>query len=232
MKDGRTRLGYKAEHVVDLESEILVQATVHHGTESDAETLLPNVVKGQINLVRSGSDASVAEVVADTGYHKNETLAECRRLGVRSYIPEAERGKRRWSDKPPEWERAFRGNRRRVRGKRSKRLQRLRSERTERSFAHLCDTGGARRSWLRGLEKINKRYLIHAAAHNLGLVMRALFGIGKPRCLQGAGALVRALAQLVQSTARRLQSAYAATRIKQTALAKIQRLAATSALVA
>ena len=95
MKDGRTRLGYKAEHVVDLESELIVQATVHHGTESDAETLLPNVVKGQINLVRAGSEANVEEAVADAGYHKNETLAECQRVGVRTYVPESERGRRR-----------------------------------------------------------------------------------------------------------------------------------------
>ncbi len=77
------------------------------------------------------------------------------------------------------------GNRRRLKGDRSKRLQKKRSEFVERSFAHLCETGGARRSWLRGLEKVNKRYKTVAAARNLGLVMRKLFGIGKPRCLQG-----------------------------------------------
>ena len=92
----------------------------------------------------------------------------------------------RWTDKPPEQEQAFRANRRRVRGTRSKRLQRQRSERVERSFAHVCETGGARRTWLCGLEKINKRYRIQAAARNLGLLMLRLFGIGKPRALQGA----------------------------------------------
>jgi len=59
------------------------------------------------------------------------------------------------------------------------------SEKVERSFAHVCETGGARRTWLRGLEKINKRYQIVAAARNLGLLMRKVFGIGKPRSLQG-----------------------------------------------
>jgi len=80
-------------------------------------------------------------------------------------------------------------NRRRVRGARSKRLQRLRSELVERSFAHVCDTGGARRSWLHGIEKVQKRYLIAAVARNLGLVMRKLFGIGTPRSLQAEGGL-------------------------------------------
>jgi hypothetical protein len=68
-------------------------------------------------------------------------------------------------------------------------LQRLRSERVERSFAHVCDTGGARRSWLCGIVKVQKRYLIAAVARNLGLVMRKLFGIGTPRGLQAEGGL-------------------------------------------
>jgi transposase len=59
-------------------------------------------------------------------------------------------------------------NRRRVRRKKGKQLQRLRSEHCERTFAHICDTGGMRRSWLRGLANVTKRYLIATAAHNLG----------------------------------------------------------------
>jgi transposase len=65
-----------------------------------------------------------------------------------------------------------------------KTLQKKRSELVEGSFAHVCETGGAKRTWLRGLEKINKRYLFHTAARKLGILMRKLFGIGKPRCLQ------------------------------------------------
>jgi len=45
----------------------------------------------------------------------------------------------------------------------------------------VCDSGGSRRTWLRELKKINKRYPMTAAAHNLGLLMRALLGSGKPR---------------------------------------------------
>ena len=56
----------------------------------------------------------------------------------------------------------------------------------ERSFAHICESGGARRSWLRGLAEVSKRYLMQVAGHNLGLLMRKLFGVGTPRGLQGA----------------------------------------------
>jgi hypothetical protein len=216
MKDGRTHLGYKAEHVVDLESEYLLSADVVHGTDSDSQTLAQSVVLAQINLVRAGSEAEIKEVAADKGYHANQTLMDCEELDVRTYIPERETGRRRWTDKEPEAEQAFRNNRRRVRGDKGKRLQRLRSELLERSFAHVCETGGARRTWLRGLEKINKCYQIHTAARNLGLLMRDLFGIGKPRVLQdglealnngaeGSEASASAL-WLLQIAARRLLS--------------------------
>ena len=83
----------------------------------------------------------------------------------------------------PDGRRVDRGN---PRGARGRRLQRQRSERVERSFAHVCETGGARRTWLRGIAKVRKRYLMAAVAHNLGRLMRALFGIGTPRGLQAA----------------------------------------------
>ena len=188
MKDGRTRLAYKAEHVVDLETELILEATVYAADASDGDTLLQSVALAQRNLTAAGLEVEIREVVADKGYHQNEALADCAECHLRTYVPEPERGRRRWADKPPGQEAAFRANRRRVRGKRGRRLQRLRSERVERSFAHVCQTGGARRTWLRGLEKLAKRYRLVAAAHNLGLIMRRLFGIGKPRGLQGAAA--------------------------------------------
>lgn len=190
MKDGRTHLGYKAEHVVDLESEFVLAATVHHGDAADGDTLVPSLVAAQTNLVRAGCEAEIENVAADKGYHKNETLAELERHGVRSYIPERKQKSRVWTDKPAEQEAAFRANRRRVRGNHGRALQRKRSERVERSFAHVCETGGARRTWLHGLEKTQKRYLATAMAHNLGLVMRKLFGIGKPREFAAAWAVI------------------------------------------
>lgn len=84
-------------------------------------------------------------------------------------------------------------NRRRTRGQRGRALQRERSEKVERSFAHVCETGGSRRTWLRGIEKVKKRYLTSAIARNLGLIMRALFGIGTARSMQDEGGLANAL---------------------------------------
>jgi transposase len=187
MKDGRTHLAYKAEHTVDLDSEFVLAATVHTADQADSATLVDSVLQAQTNLVRAGSEQEIEEAVADKGYHKAETLAECEHFNTRTYIPEPQGKDYNWSNKPEEWKQATLGNRRRVKGNRSKRLQKKRSELVERSFAHVCETGGGRRTWLRGLEKVSKRYMVQVAAHNLGLLMRKLFGVGKPRRLQGDG---------------------------------------------
>src|SRR6516225_3142255 len=190
MKDGTTHLAYKAEHTVDLGSEFVLAAAVHPADQADPATLADSILQAQVNLVLAGSEQEIEEAVADKGYHKAETLAECEEWNTRTYIPEPKRKKYNWEDKPQAWRRATAANRRRVRGARSKRLQKKRSELVERSFAHICETGGARRTWLRGLADVSKRYLVQVAAHNLGLVMRKLFGVGKPRTLQGAGGLL------------------------------------------
>ena len=194
MKDGTTHLAYKAEHVVDLGSNLVLAAEVYHADQADSGTLLGSVTSAQINLARAGSEADIEEAVADKGYHKVETLADCADEGLRTYIAEPKRTKGRvWTDKPADWEAAYRGNRRRVQGARSKRLQKKRSEYVERTFAHVCETGGARRSWLRGLVNVSKRYLMQVAGHNLGILMRKLFGVGTPRGLQGPCAALAAL---------------------------------------
>jgi transposase len=192
MKDGTTHLAYKAEHVVDLKTELVLAASIRHADEGDADTMVDSVVEARVNLSEAGIDAEIEEAVADKGYHATDTIELAESVNVRTYIPERKikgDGRRNWQDVPEEKRRAFLNNRRRVRGARSKRLQRLRSELVERSFAHVCDTGGARRSWLHGIEKVQKRYLIAAVARNLGLVMRKLFGIGTPRGLQAEGGL-------------------------------------------
>jgi IS5 family transposase len=184
MKDRRTHLAYKAEHVVDAESEFVLAAQVYHADQSDPATLPESIETAQINLALVGSEQKIAEVAADKGYHKAQTLADCEASGTRTYIPEPKG--RHYRSATPSRRRAVKANRRRVKGERSKRLQRRRSEVVERSFAHVCETGGARQTWLRGLTKVAKRYVVHVAAHNLALLMRKLFGIGKPRTLQGA----------------------------------------------
>ncbi len=103
---------------------------------------------------------------------------------MRPYISEPDRGRRKWKD-DLDAQTAVYANRRRIRGARGKRLQGMRGERIERSFAHLYETGGMRRTHLRGHDNILKRVLIHGSGFNLGLLLRQLIGKGTPRGLQG-----------------------------------------------
>src|SRR5271166_2743724 len=197
LKDGRTHLAYKAEHVVDLESDMVLAAEIRKADEADTETLPDSVMEAQNNLNQTGSHTEIEEVAADKGYHAAHTLELCEALGLRTYIPEPRRKHRlRWTDKPAEYQHAVYANRCRIQRAKSKRWQRRRSELCERTFAHVCDTGGIRRSWVKGVAKLAKRYLIAVAAHNLGRILRKLFGVGKPRALQGEGGLA-ALAYLL-----------------------------------
>ena len=118
--------------------------------------------------------------MADKGYHSNDVVRTFAELEVRTYVAEPQRGERNWNGKQAERD-AVHGNRRRIRGKRGKRLQRSRGEKIERNFAHQFDTGGMDRLYVRGRENVHKKLLIQAAACNLALLLRSLYGAGKPR---------------------------------------------------
>ena len=204
MKDGRTHLAHKAEHAVDLSSGALLAVTLQPADQGDTATLHQTVVEAQ-EVARSLTERGLEEAVADRGYHSGEVLKQLHAQGIRSYIPEPERGRRYWQGKRLEQRRVYQ-NRRRVRGRRGKRLQRKRSELTERSFAHLYETGGMRRVHLKGRDNILKRLLVHATGFNLGLVMRKRFGVGKPRRLQGLDAHVFGQWTAIQSLYSRIRA--------------------------
>jgi len=208
LKDGRTRMAYKSEHAVDLDTGAIVGVTVHQADRSDMATIEETLTVAQENLRElrdadsseckdddtdgNGSPGSSAtkdtnegiqSIVADKGYNKATLLGQLKEKGYRTYIPERrQKGRRQWTDKGGrETAAAFHENRARVGRKKGKALQRKRGELVERTFAHICETGGARRTRLRGRDNVNKRYLLQAGAANLGLVMRSLFGRGTPR---------------------------------------------------
>src|SRR2546425_3764684 len=200
MKDGRTHLAHKAEHAVDLDSSALVAVTVQGADVGDTTSLVETAIAAaeQVEAAHAASATPpvLTEIIADKGYHSNQTMIDLAAVGVRSYIAEPARGRRDWT-KTPEAQGPVYGNRRRVRGARGKRLMRCRGEYVERSFAHMYETGGLRRTHLRGHQNILKRLLIHAGAFNLGLLMRQAFGRGTPRGLQGRRLTLDALAVAV-----------------------------------
>ena len=187
LNDGRTALAFKVENAVDMETGAIVAVTTHGGAAADTATVEATVIEAGVAVAEvAGEDApevkaeGVQEVVADRGYHSNEVVRGMEELQIRSYIAEPERGLRNWEGKAAE-KAAVYANRRRVQGSRGKRLQSRRGERIERNFAHQFDTGGMDRLWVRGKDNVSKKVLIQAAACNLALLMRSLYGAGKPK---------------------------------------------------
>lgn len=208
LKDGRTRLSYKPEHVVDLETGAIIAAEVHAADVADTASVEASLAAARKNVQAtakraerdtkdddeppstSGGKTSApalgadkVELVGDKGYHKAELLRRLDDDGFRTYIPERrQKGKRHWADKGgTPTARVFHANRARVGRKKSKALHRRRGEFVERTFAHVCETGAHRRTRLRGMGNVKKRYLVQTAAANLGLLMRKAFGCGTPR---------------------------------------------------
>jgi transposase len=192
MKDDRTHLAHKAEHAVDLKTGAVLAVTLQEANQGETATVIETLAQAGENgaeLMRTEEPSQktkmhlrgIEEVVTDKGYHSGATLVMLKNAEVRSYIPEKkQKGQRHWDGKGKQ-QLAVYENRRRVNGAYGKRLLRKRGELIERSFAHCYDTGGMRRTHLRGHQNILKRLLIHVGAFNLSLIFRRLLGSGTPR---------------------------------------------------
>ena len=193
MPDGRTRLAYKPEHAVDLDTEAIVAAVIHSADQGDTTSIEGTLEAAARGLDAAGSAPTAdtpAELIGDKGYHSRAVLKTLDDGPWRTRIAEPKpKDVQRWRGEL-DARRAVYGNPTRLRSGVGKEALKLRAERVERSFEHTLDRGGMRRAWLRGRENLQKRYLVHVAAYNLGLVMRALLGTGTPRELAAKGGLL------------------------------------------
>jgi hypothetical protein len=184
LKDGRTRLAYKPEHAVDLDSGAILAAEVHPGDAGDTQTLEATIEGAAANLEGLGlapTPDQPAELVADKGYPARDVLKRLTDGPWTTRISEpARRTVLRWHG-DDDARRAVYANRVRLLSGVARVTLMLRAVLCERTFAHVLDRGGMRRTWLRGRDNVARRYLIHVAGHNLGLLMRSLFGAGTPR---------------------------------------------------
>jgi hypothetical protein len=122
-----------------------------------------------------------SELVADKGYHSRAVLKDLDGGAWKTRIAEPrQRGFSRWHGDDTARVAVY-ANRTRLGSGIGKQAMRRRAELVERSFAHTLDRGGMRRAWLRGRNNVHKRYLIHVAGHNLGILMRLLIGAGTPK---------------------------------------------------
>jgi transposase len=184
MKDGSTHLAYKPEHAVDLDTGIVTAAVIQPADRGDTATLPTTLEAAAAALATVGKEPTPeapAEAVADKGYHSREGLQGLADGPWTSRIAEPERPDfSRWHGDEGA-RRAVYNNRGRLLSGVARQAFRLRAEKVERTFVHVLDQGGMRRTWLRGRDNVQKRYSIHLAAYNLGMVMRHRFGAGTPR---------------------------------------------------
>jgi transposase len=185
MKDGTTHLAYKREHAVDLDTGVIVAAPIHPADEGDMTTLPGKLEAAGRNLAGIGLAPSEAEpcgLFGDKGYHSREGLKDLDGGVWKTRVaePKPANGYLRWRGDEAARHAVY-ANRARLKSDVGRDAMRKRGEMVERSFAHVLERGGMHRAWLRGLENVHKRYLLHVAGFNLGILMRALFGCGTPR---------------------------------------------------
>ena len=164
---------------------MVVAAPIHPADEGDTATLSPTLEIAERNLGEVGlapTEDDPCALAADKGYHAREQLKALEGGVWKTRIaePEPAKGYLRWHGDQAARTAVY-ANRTRLKSGIGRETMRRRGEMVERSFAHILDRGGMRRAWLRGRENIHKRYLVHVAGFNLGVLMRALHGQGTPR---------------------------------------------------
>jgi len=179
-----TDMIYKPENTVDLDTGAILRAEVRLGDEADHKDLAAHVLEAQENLNavsdRPADSLTIKSVTADKGYHALDELEAVQAEGIRTVISDPVR-QRKLDKLSPAQGKAARRARRSARSKSGKKLLRKRGMHIERTFAHILDAGGARRTTLRGLANLNKRFKFAAAVYNLSQLMRQLLGIGTPK---------------------------------------------------
>jgi len=192
-KDGATDMIYKPEAVVDLDTGAMVQADVHPGDQADHKEMATRVLEAQQTMNQACAQPpetlTVTSVTSDKGYYAVGELEALQQEGIRTVISDPI-DNRRVDKLELQRQRAVRAARRSVKSKSGKELLRRRGRHLERSFAHILDCGGMRRTTLRGWENLNKRFKLAAAIYNLSQLMRKLFGIGTPKQLAARGRLL------------------------------------------
>ena len=183
-KRGATRMIYKPEHIVDLDTGAILDADIRAGDEHDTDEFAERLLDAEERINTAvGDDADIARIeiaVGDKGYYKVEELTRLQQHDIKTVISDPI-DNRRIEKLPPEQRKAVAAAKRSVIATYGKELLMRRGMYVERSFEHVLDCGGARHTTLRGTENITKRYMIQTACMNLSLLMRTMISIGTPK---------------------------------------------------
>jgi transposase len=216
-KDGATDMIYKPEAVVDLDSGAIVQAQVHPGDQADHKEMATRVLEAQQNINQAAGEKldtlTVNSVTSDKGYYAVNELQALQQEDIRTVIADPI-DNRRLDKLEPDEKKAVQAARRSTKSTSGKELLRRRGMHIERSFAHVLDCGGMRRTTLRGWENLNKRFKLAAAIYNLSQLMRKLFGIGTPKQLAARGRLLFLQFTYLLAAIARIVNQYTSVRIR------------------
>jgi transposase len=196
-KQGTTRLIYKPEHVVDLDTGAILDADVLPGDVQDkqdmAERLLDAEERINVALGNEQDEATINVVVEDKGYYSVKELASLHEVGIRTVISDPITN-RRLDKLTANHLAAVRSAKRSCRAKYGKELTKRRGMYVERSFAHTLAAPKATRTTMRGMANVKKRHILRAMCANLSLVMRKVFGHGTAKqAIAAADILIIAL---------------------------------------
>jgi transposase len=197
-KDGAWDMLHKVENVVDLDSGAIVSTEIQPATKGDADGMAAHLETGFLMVEYTASSVDEQDddhdggsdghgtggaagvpkryAVGDKGYHKNSELVELVAAGIAPVIAEPlGKGPSRSDEAAAEAFAMNLGNRRSEEGRA---MMKARAEKVERSFQHLLDHGGGRRTTLRGHLNIGKRLLAMAFVFNVALYRRTACGYG------------------------------------------------------
>jgi len=216
-KDGATDMIYKPEAVVDLDTGAIVQAQVYPGDQADHKEMATRVLEAQQNINEAAGEKldtlTVNSVTSDKGYYAVNELQALQQEDIRTVIADPI-DNRRLDKLEPDEKKAVQAARRSTKSTSGKDLLRRRGMHIERSFAHILDCGGMRRTTLRGWENLNKRFKLAAAIYNLSQLMRKLIGIGTPKQLAARGRLLFLQFTYVLAVIARIVHQYTSARIR------------------
>ena len=216
-KDGATDMIYKPEVVVDLDTGAIVQAQVHPGDQADHKEMATRVLEAQQNINEAAGEKldtlTVNSVTSDKGYYAVNELQALQQEDIRTVIADPI-DNRRLDKLEPDEKKAVQAARRSTKSTSGKDLLRRRGMHIERSFAHILDCGGMRRTTLRGWENLNKRFKLAAAIYNLSQLMRKLIGIGTPKQLAACGRLLFLQFTYLLAAIARIVHQYTSARIR------------------
>jgi transposase len=183
-KDGATDMIHKPEVVSDLDTGALLEAQVLPGDQVDHEDVSVRLLEAQqtLNVARDEplDTLTIQTATTDKGYYAVPELQRLQHEDIKTVMRDPVLN-RRMDRLDPAEQQAVKAARRATKSPQGRRLLRRRGMHLERPFAHILDWGGMRRTTLRGLLNINKRFKLSGACFNLSQLMRHLFGVGTPK---------------------------------------------------